>query len=196
MTSLGARTSRCLFNTRRRNVLRSSSVSTQYFSTSLVWSKHRAQDLPPDPKDKWNFNRTSLGAEVTPAQAAFKLVDANSLEQETTPPKGVRMLVRDFIEDSLYNPNYGYFPKQVNIFDTQGTSFDLWKLRDSTEFQEEVARRYAAYGADKHDGPGRQRWHTPTELFKASAPVHIPCKKKPQPFLAVLRTSPCAMSRV
>lgn len=78
------------------------------------------------------------------------------------------MLARDFIEDSLYNPHYGYFPKQVNIFDAQRTPFEFWKLRDSTEFQEEVAKRYAAYGADRHDGPGRQLWHTPTELFKAS----------------------------
>lgn len=78
------------------------------------------------------------------------------------------MLARDFIEDSLYNPHYGYFPKQVHIFDTQGSSFEFWKLRDSTEFQEEVAKRYAAYGADKHHGPGKQLWHTPTELFKVT----------------------------
>lgn len=169
MTSLGARTSRCLFNTRHFNALRSPPVFTRYFSTSFVRFERRAKVDLPDPNDKWNYNRTSLGAEATPSQDALKLVDANDLEQEATPPKGVKMLVRDFIEDSLYNPNYGYFPKQVNIFDTQGASFEFWKLRDSTEFQEEVANRYAAYGADKHDGPGKQLWHTPTELFKVSA---------------------------
>ncbi|KAJ7625680.1 S-adenosyl-L-methionine-dependent methyltransferase [Roridomyces roridus] len=76
------------------------------------------------------------------------------------------MLVRDWIEDSLYNPNYGYFPKQAVIFDTQETTFDFPSLRNSVEFQEEVSKRYAAYGADQHQGPGRQIWHTPTELFK------------------------------
>ncbi|KAF8159569.1 S-adenosyl-L-methionine-dependent methyltransferase [Crassisporium funariophilum] len=76
------------------------------------------------------------------------------------------MLVRDFIEDSLYNPNYGYFPKQATIFDAKDTTFDYSTFRDSAEFQEDVARKYAAYGKDKHDGPGRQLWHTPTELFK------------------------------
>lgn len=76
------------------------------------------------------------------------------------------MLVRDFIEDSLYNPHYGYFPKQATIFNAKDTTFDFSKFRDSVEFQEEVAAKYAAYGADKHNGPGRQLWHTPTELFK------------------------------
>lgn len=76
------------------------------------------------------------------------------------------MLVRDFIEDSLYNPNYGYFPKQATIFNAQDIAFDFPRLRDSVEFQEEVASKYAEYGSDKHDGPGRQLWHTPTELFK------------------------------
>ncbi|KAJ7879224.1 S-adenosyl-L-methionine-dependent methyltransferase [Mycena olivaceomarginata] len=78
----------------------------------------------------------------------------------------VKMLVRDWIEDSLYNPHYGYFPKQAVIFDTQHTTFDFEKLRDSVEFQEEIGTQYAQYGADKHQGPGRQIWHTPTELFK------------------------------
>ncbi|KAL9713453.1 hypothetical protein Ac2012v2_003063 [Leucoagaricus gongylophorus] len=82
------------------------------------------------------------------------------------PPTGVRMLARDFIEDSLYNPHYGYFPRQAIIFDTQASPFDFNKLRDSAEFQEQVAKRYAAYGTDKHHGPGKQLWHTPTELFK------------------------------
>ncbi|KAI0079366.1 DUF185-domain-containing protein [Panus rudis PR-1116 ss-1] len=39
------------------------------------------------------------------------------------------------------------------------------KLRDENEFQEAVAQRYASYGLDA-EGPGRQIWHTPTELFK------------------------------
>jgi hypothetical protein len=77
------------------------------------------------------------------------------------------MLARDFVEDSLYNPNYGYFPKQATIFDTQDSVMKFTSLRDSVEFQEGIGRKYAAYGADRHDGPGRQLWHTPTELFKA-----------------------------
>ncbi|KXN90719.1 hypothetical protein AN958_04004 [Leucoagaricus sp. SymC.cos] len=166
MTSLGARSSGCLLNSCHRNLVRPSGLPLSHFSTSRVYlkSQTRLKDLPPDSKDKWNYNRTSLGAEPLSAQLTFKQVDANMLEHETTPPTGVKMLARDFIEDSLYNPHYGYFSKQVNIFDTHSIEFD--KLRDSTEFQEEVAKRYAAYGADKHHGPGKQLWHTPTELFK------------------------------
>ncbi|KAF5362406.1 hypothetical protein D9756_002232 [Leucocoprinus leucothites] len=166
MTLLGARTSRCLLNAHHRSIFRPRTVTLRHISASRINLKNRTEDLPPEPKDKWNFNRTSIGAELTSAQVAFIPVDSNMLERETTPLTGVKMLARDFIEDSLYNPNYGYFPKQVNIFDTQGSSFDFCHLRDSTEFQEEVAKRYAAYGADKHHGPGKQLWHTPTELFK------------------------------
>nr|VWO97449.1 PvdL [Ganoderma boninense] len=50
------------------------------------------------------------------------------------------MLVRDFIEDSLYNPNYGYFSKQVNIF-TAPDPIDLNTVRNTTEFEAEVTRR-------------------------------------------------------
>ena len=160
MTSLGACTSRCLLIIQSCSCLRPRLVSFQHYSTSAVKSKNL------DPKDKWNYNRTSLGAEPTSVQVELKQVDSNTLEHESMPPTGVRMLARDFIEDSLYNPHYGYFPRQAIIFDTQASPFDFNKLRDSAEFQEQVAKRYAAYGADKHHGPGKQLWHTPTELFK------------------------------
>ncbi|KAJ7708235.1 S-adenosyl-L-methionine-dependent methyltransferase [Mycena rosella] len=121
------------------------------------------------PPDRWNYNSSSLiegDAKPREELAAYPLVDANALEKCTAPPRQVKMLVRDWIEDSLYNPHYGYFPKQAVIFDTADTAFDFPALRNAVDFDEEVARRYAAYGADEHYGPGRQIWHTPTELFK------------------------------
>ena len=76
------------------------------------------------------------------------------------------MLVRDYIEDSLYNPNYGYFPKQAKIFTgIEDTVLDFSKIRDSNEFQEIVAKKYESYGSNEN-GPGIQAWHTPTELFR------------------------------
>lgn len=120
-----------------------------------------------EPKDKWNYNADPFDGRVDDDQLQLPLVDANKLERETQPPVGVKMLVRDFIEDSLYNPNYGYFPKQATIFNAEDTVFDFLNIRDSAEFQEEVAAKYSSYGADRHDGPGQQLWHTPTELFKA-----------------------------
>lgn len=135
------------------------------YGHSLLVPKANTRDIK-EPKDKWNYNPNPFDGKVSDDQTKLPLVDANKLEKATTPPLGVQMLVRDFIEDSLYNPNYGYFPKQATIFNMHDTAFDFPKLRNSVEFQEEVAAKYAAYGADEVNGPGRQLWHTPTELFK------------------------------
>jgi len=93
----------------------------------------------------------------------YQRVTANDLEKRRTPPTEVKMLVRDFIEDSLYNPHYGYFPKQVTIFNPP-KPMDFGAMKDGSHFQNEVARRYSLYQEDE-EGPGRQIWHTPTELF-------------------------------
>lgn len=160
MISAGRLATRSLFNARLPTFV----TAAAYSSASTPNPK------PPQktdgPEDKWNYNVNPFDGTLSEDHFNLKPVDANALEGASSPPVGVRMLVRDFIEDSLYNPHYGYFPKQATIFDTQKTSFDFSSFRDSVEFQEEVARKYAAYGADKHDGPGRQLWHTPTELFK------------------------------
>ncbi|PRQ73485.1 S-adenosyl-L-methionine-dependent methyltransferase [Rhodotorula toruloides] len=87
------------------------------------------------------------------------------------------MLARDFIDDSLYNPNYGYFATKVEIFDpdvnvredvlaaaSRAEGFDFGAFRNTAEFEDEVTRRYM--GVNVGTGVGRQVWHTPTELFK------------------------------
>ncbi|KAI0056040.1 DUF185-domain-containing protein [Artomyces pyxidatus] len=117
-------------------------------------------------KDKINYNADVFFDEKPdPDHVDYARVTANDLEQCTAPPTRVKMLVRDFIEDSLYNPNYGYFPTQATIFTSSDTIIDFNSQRNSDQFQDEVAQRYSAYGMDE-DGPGRQIWHTPTELFK------------------------------
>ena len=118
------------------------------------------------PKDRFNYNPEIFFDEAPdPEHAAYTRVTSNDLERHTKPPTRVKMLVRDFIEDSLYNPHYGYFPQQATIFTSAGDPIDFRAMRDSVEFQNEVARRYTAYGTDD-EGPGKQIWHTPTELFK------------------------------
>ncbi|KAH9943853.1 DUF185-domain-containing protein [Amylocystis lapponica] len=114
--------------------------------------------------DQVNYVGTSFSDIPDAEHVNYRWVTANDLEREREPPVRVKMLVRDFIEDSLYNPHYGYFPKQASIF-TAREPIDFGGLRTSVEFQEEVASRYAAYGPDG-EGPGRQIWHTPTELFQ------------------------------
>lgn len=160
MISWGITSSRC-FRNRPAHILRRA-----LSSTPRIYAKAPVKKSPSEPHDKWNYNSTSFNEIPSGEQLELQLVDANMLENGTSPPRSVKMLARDFIEDSLYNPNYGYFPKQATIFNTQQSTVDYTTLRDSAEFQEEVGKKYAAYGADRHDGPGRQLWHTPTELFK------------------------------
>ena len=68
------------------------------------------------------------------------------------------MLVHNSIEDSLYNPHYGYLSRQATVFTSAGDPIDFRAMHDLVEF--EVARRYTAYGMDE-ERPGRQIWHTP-----------------------------------
>ena len=109
------------------------------------------------------------------------------------------MLARDFIDDCLYNPHYGYFSTQAVIFDpdaiAQGKGkgkakgngvrgraegFDFNSFSGSTAFEDEIARRYGEFeGLDAGakgvaKGPGRQVWHTPTELFKVRLASLLP----------------------
>lgn len=168
MLALGTRSSRCFSNTLCRRAF----VAHCYSTTPSPSAKNKpsasarkAKASADEPADKWNYNKSSLIAEPVDV-SKLRLVTANELEKETVPPTGVKMLVRDFIEDSLYNPNYGYFPKQATIFETDNDSFDFESLRNSIEFQEKVAEKYTGYGSDNYEGPGRQIWHTPTELFK------------------------------
>ncbi|KAJ9079121.1 hypothetical protein DSO57_1038813 [Entomophthora muscae] len=84
-----------------------------------------------------------------------------------TPPISTQMLSREFIDDSLYNPHYGYFSKQAVIFSPE-TSIPFNELRDSIEFLNIVADKYKEIEDDiSHTNDiARQVWHTPTELFK------------------------------
>lgn len=70
--------------------------------------------------------------------------------------------------DSLYNPHYGYFSKQVVIF-TPGDPFDFNNIRDEPEFYKLLGERYTEFedALDvKSPNDTRQLWHTPTELFR------------------------------
>ncbi len=70
--------------------------------------------------------------------------------------------------DSLYNPSYGYFSKQVVIF-TPGEPFHFPSLYDELDFHSLLSRRYVEF-EDSLDAvspsDSRQLWYTPTELFR------------------------------
>ncbi|KAL5536864.1 hypothetical protein ACEPAF_687 [Sanghuangporus sanghuang] len=116
---------------------------------------------------KYDYNtRPENSTKTSNEHVNYKIVTANDLENYKEPPRCVKMLVRDYIEDALYNPNYGYFPKQAIVFAGLGEEIDFNKIRNGDEFQEIVAKRYEEYGQDDAEGPGRQIFHTPTELFR------------------------------
>ncbi|CCH45429.1 hypothetical protein BN7_5011 [Wickerhamomyces ciferrii] len=95
--------------------------------------------------------------------AKFPLVTHKKLAKRTERPKKVKMLASDFIDDSLYNPNYGYFPKQAEIF--QATEpFNYNELQDTDEFVINWQKQYAKY--DDSSKKELQLWHTPVELFQ------------------------------
>ncbi|KAL8785477.1 MAG: hypothetical protein Q9195_008620 [Heterodermia aff. obscurata] len=98
----------------------------------------------------------------------YPTTDANALRKRKERPRRVKMLMRDFIEDSLYNPNYGYFPQQAVIFNP-GEPFDFNSLPDEATFQKVLGERYTEFEdtLDEHSpSDTRQLWHTPTELFR------------------------------
>ncbi|KAJ3863800.1 S-adenosyl-L-methionine-dependent methyltransferase [Lentinula novae-zelandiae] len=166
MLSARSRISRCISLLSRPHFGLSNSLRIASFSISApalaARRKERQKGPPEEHEDKWNYNRSPLFNSALTAEdpSTFKLVTANDLGRSAHPPRSVKMLVRDFIEDSLYNPNYGYFSKQATIFDWDERPVDFSVVRDSVEFDAVVTKRYAAYEAE------RQLWHTPTELFK------------------------------
>ncbi|KAG0154522.1 hypothetical protein PDIDSM_90 [Penicillium digitatum] len=98
----------------------------------------------------------------------YPTVTAKELRNRRERPRQVKMLTREFIDDSLYNPHYGYFSKHATIF-SPGEPFDFNNIEDGPAFHKLLGQRYTEF-EDKLDATkldiARQLWHTPTELFR------------------------------
>lgn len=115
----------------------------------------------------------------------FPLLSNLALYKRQTRPTKVRALARDFIDDSLYNPNYGYFAKTAEIFSPE-QPFHFKEMANIDDFLDSWTEEYKKASANTTLNSGdveknkpekvvfaekrtakvnRQLWHTPTELF-------------------------------
>ncbi|TGZ84770.1 COG1565 domain protein [Ascodesmis nigricans] len=120
---------------------------------------------------EWFPKNPFLQIDMSEEMRRFPMVTAQDLARRRERPRRVKMLVRDYIDDALYNQHYGYFSKHAVIFETS-SPFDFPSMRDELDFHDRLADEYTrfedALDAANPDGPNhlRQLWHTPTELFK------------------------------
>ncbi|KAK9448773.1 S-adenosyl-L-methionine-dependent methyltransferase [Limtongia smithiae] len=93
-------------------------------------------------------------------------------------PRKLSMLTRDFIDDSLYNPKYGYFSRQALIYSPE-KPFEYGAIANADDFVNRWSMTYKQYDnvlsvrsstdatVNKDtSAPLPQLWHTPTELFQ------------------------------
>lgn len=104
---------------------------------------------------------------AVPDSSLYKYLTPRAIAEYAQPPTSVRMLTKTFIHDSLYNPNYGYFSKQVSILSPMDRGMDFSKMTDNSSFSKQLNQLYEDVAmADGRELP--QIWHTPTELFKVT----------------------------
>ncbi|SPO20087.1 uncharacterized protein UTRI_00482_B [Ustilago trichophora] len=96
------------------------------------WSRHRSQynydpfTLHPEPKH-YSYPLVNADQLAAFSSSASSATASSKLKISKGPggrPREVRMLARDFIHDSLYNPEYGYFTKQAVLLPDPSPSAD------------------------------------------------------------------------
>ena len=71
-----------------------------------------------------------------------------------------KVLTRDFIHDSLYNPSFGYFNHNAKILQFEPINFK--NLSGHKEYEKLLASFYHVESSEARE----HFWHTPVELFK------------------------------
>ncbi|KAI9208369.1 S-adenosyl-L-methionine-dependent methyltransferase [Polychytrium aggregatum] len=115
----------------------------------------------------------SAGQTELPAAAdavdpsTFTRLTSADTAKRTTPPQCAKMLVREFINDALYHPKYGYFSKKAYIF-SPPEDIPFTRLKDNYQVMNHLANLYKDIEGEYSDvnDIARQVWHTPTELFR------------------------------
>lgn len=86
----------------------------------------------------------------------FPSTNSAKLARSKHRPTRVKMLASDFIEDSLYNPHYGYFSLEVEIFHPD-KPFDYNNIDDVDAFMDLWQQAYRKY--DDESPQKRQKQH-------------------------------------
>ena len=81
-------------------------------------------------------------------------------------------LVREFLEDALYNPRYGYFATHAPIMHRK-VDLDCTKFKSLNEWEDAIADAYTSPQTNQLLPNARPAWHTPTELFTVCSVISI-----------------------
>ncbi|CUM68635.1 uncharacterized protein PRCAT00006362001 [Priceomyces carsonii] len=100
----------------------------------------------------------------------YPLTTAPKLARQKDKPKKTKMSVSDFIEDSLYNPNYGYFSKEVEIFHPD-EPFKYNQIEDVDEFLDAWQKSYK-----KYEEPLELQLNDTKDMVKVLAPKNSDAK--------------------
>lgn len=91
----------------------------------------------------------------------YPLTTPLKLNRKLERPGTVKMLSSDFIDDSLYNSNYGYFAKEAVIFQPD-RPFDYNHLQGKDEFMDKWLEAYDKYDKEHIQVPGLPKKKAPT----------------------------------
>lgn len=104
---------------------------------------------------------------------SYPSTNSARMAQSKQRPHRTKMLVSDFIEDSLYNPNYGYFSKEVEIFHTD-KPFDYNNFKDADEFMDSWKAAYLKYDEAQNAQSAQQN---PFQDFHSETPPETKTSK-------------------
>ncbi|OWB62177.1 hypothetical protein B5S29_g3098 [[Candida] boidinii] len=104
----------------------------------------------------------------------YPLTNSKKLSRRKERPISVKLLASDFIEDSLYNPNYGYFSKEAVIFHPE-KPFEYQKLQGQDEFMAKWLKAYDKY--DQETLPVLREQERKSKATKPSVAASISASK-------------------
>lgn len=96
-------------------------------------------------RHRTQYNRDPFTPTPSKEHYEYPLVETEWLSKQRTRPKKVRMLARDFIHDSLYNPHYGYFSRHAVLLPDnaqRGSAFDFSNCSKEHDFMVAIEERY------------------------------------------------------